>query len=160
MNPSRRDLAALLPILTAATAKAQPQTNARKGPPRPLPVLESKAYDVAPRTTEDTDIMKAHEFFRGITTRGQAVELKLRELAPGKAPHPPHKHASEEIIMLVEGALEVELNGTDGEFGTGQKMTLGPGSVIFDASNVVHGMRNPGQTWAKYFALALGDHTG
>ena len=158
MNFSRRELAALLPILAAASAKAQQQFGKKKGPTGPLPVLASKAYDVMPKSI-DTDIMKEHTFFRGITTRGQQAELKFRELAPGKVPHPPHKHASEEIIMLFEGTLEVELNGTVGEFGHGEKLTLGPGSVDFVASNDVHGIRNIGQTWAKYFAMALGDHS-
>jgi quercetin dioxygenase-like cupin family protein len=158
VNSSRRELAALLPILAAAVAKAQEPAGKKNRPAGPLPVLTSKAYDVMPKSI-DTDIMKEHTFFKGVTTRGQQVELKFRELAPGHPPHPPHKHVTEEIIMLFEGTLEVELNGTDGEFGGGQKTTLGPGGVIFDASNVVHGMRNVGQTWAKYFAISLGDHT-
>jgi mannose-6-phosphate isomerase-like protein (cupin superfamily) len=157
VNHSRRELAALLPML-AAMAKAQQPAGKKRGPSGPLPVLQSKVYDVMPKSI-DTDIMKEHTFFHGVTTRGQAVELKFRELAPGHPPHPPHKHVTEEIIMLVEGTMEVELNGTDGQFGTGERTTIGPGGVIFDASNVVHGMRNTGDTWAKYWAISLGDHT-
>jgi quercetin dioxygenase-like cupin family protein len=74
--------------------------------------------------------------------------MHITELAPGLAPHPPHHHAHEEMIMIHEGTLEVTI--------AGRSTKLGPGSVAYVASNEEHGWRNVSATRARYFVLALG----
>ena len=70
------------------------------------------------------------------------------ELAPGEMPHPPHQHVHEEVVVIREGTLEVTI--------AGQSSTLGPGSVIYVASNEKHGWKNTGATQAHYTILTLG----
>ena len=86
--------------------------------------------------------------FNGLTHRDYPVDLHLTELAAGAQPHPPHKHVHEEILMLQTGQLEVTMNG--------ETTRLTPGSVVYVASNDLHGWKNPGSTPAQYFVIALG----
>jgi quercetin dioxygenase-like cupin family protein len=79
---------------------------------------------------------------------GFGIELHETELAPGLAPHPPHRHDHEEMILIREGTLEVTIQG--------RSVNLGPGSVALVASNEEHGWRNVGTTRARYFVIALG----
>jgi quercetin dioxygenase-like cupin family protein len=57
-------------------------------------------------------------------------------LNPGKVSHPPHKHPNEELVILDSGTLEATSNG--------KTRKLGPGSVIFNASNQEHQVSNNG----------------
>ena len=91
---------------------------------------------------------RSRAVFDGETHGGFPVELHMTQLAPGEAPHPPHHHSHEEVLMLHEGTLEVTISG---------KVTnLTPGSVAFVASNEEHGWKNPGNVPAQYFVMALG----
>ena len=71
------------------------------------------------------------------------------ELPAGEAPHPPHSHVHEEMLLIREGLLEVTIGG--------KTTRLGPGSAAYLASNQEHGWRNVGTETARYFVLALGD---
>lgn len=94
-----------------------------------------------------------------ITTRGQQLSIHLSELGPGAAPHAPHVHSNEELVLIVEGTLKFDLNGKEGEFGHGKEMTCGPGSIALMASMVPHAWHNVGTTRARYYVLAVADHT-
>jgi quercetin dioxygenase-like cupin family protein len=69
-------------------------------------------------------------------------------LAAGEAPHPPHHHVHEELLLLRQGTLDATING--------QATHVTAGSVLFLASNDEHGWRNPGPDTAQYFVIALG----
>ena len=79
---------------------------------------------------------------------GLPIELHMTELAPGEAPHPPHHHVHEEMVILHQGTLEVTIMG--------HSVKLEPGSVAYVASGEEHGWRNVGTTPAQYYVLALG----
>jgi len=49
------------------------------------------------------------------------------------------------VIIVKEGTVEAMVNG--------QMKRVGPGSVIFQASNQLHGIRNVGQTAAVYHVI-------
>ena len=137
MNYSRRDFGLLLPALAAAGV-ANGQTAA----------LPSKTYAFDDLPIRNNGANKSRAVLDGKTHGGFPVEMHITELAPGLPPHPPHRHAHEEMIMIREGTLEVTISGK------GTK--LGPGSVAYVASNEEHGWRNVGTTRAQYFVLALG----
>lgn len=129
---TRRDLTLLSAGLIAATAKAQ------------KPALPSKTYRFEDLVLKGT----SRNVFDGFTHAGFHVDLHETELAPGKAPHAPHRHEHEEIAMIREGTLEVTIEG--------KVTTAGPGSVIYAASNDLHGWKNIGAKTAQYFVIALG----
>lgn len=85
------------------------------------------------------------QVFRNPTATLDELELHVTTLPVGGSPHPPHKHLDEEIIIVKEGLVESNLNGV--------MRRLGPGSVIFQASNQMHGIRNVGDTPAVYHVI-------
>ncbi|MBK5292548.1 MAG: cupin domain-containing protein [Acidobacteriia bacterium] len=130
--PTRREFAVLL------SAASQAQQNQ----------LPSKTYsfqDLAVRASGDD---RSRALFDGLTHTGFRVEAHHSELAPGLAPHPPHRHKNEEMLVIREGTIEVTISG--------KTSILGPGSVAFVASGEEHGWRNTGTTRAHYTVIALG----
>ena len=73
------------------------------------------------------------------------LRMHVSVIDPGKAPHPPHQHAGEEIIFLLEGTAEV-LIGTETQ--VARAMT-----ALFFPENVLHGMRNIGEVPMKYAVI-------
>ena len=132
MSYSRRDLTRLLPALALGGAAAENRT------------LPSKAWRF-----EDLERRKnSRAVLNGETHSGFQIDMHETELAPGEAPHPPHHHVHEEMIMLREGTMEVTIAGAVSK--------IGPGGVAYVASNEEHGWRNVGTTPAHYFVLAMG----
>ncbi len=136
MHVSRRELSLLLPALAATRGAAQ--TSA-------LPSKTFRFEDLAVRRSGPNRMRAVME---GATNGGVPIELHITELAPGEAPHPPHHHVHEEMILILEGKVEVTIQD--------HSATLGPGSAAFVASNEQHGWRNVGTGAARYFVLALG----
>lgn len=145
VNYSRRDLTLLFPAALAAINVA---TNAAgQNTPQNAP-LTSNTYRFEDLAVHSSGANRSRAILQGETHTGLPIELHMTELAPGQAPHPPHRHVHEEMIMIHEGTLEVTI--------AGRAATLGPGSSAFVASNDHHGWRNVGTTRALYFVLALG----
>lgn len=139
MLPTRRDLARLLPAAIVAPAFAAEE--------HALPSAVFP-FDALPAKTNAKNGNVTRQVLDGLTHTGYKVEVHLTELSPGEAPHPPHRHVHEEMVMMVRGALAVTI--------AGKTTRLGPGSSAYVASNVEHGWRNVGADRALYFVLALG----
>ena len=138
MNYSRRDLSLLLPALAAATAAAEDQKK----------TLATKIFKYEDLPVKVNGKNHGRAVLHGETHQGYAVELHMTELGPGQAPHPPHQHAHEEMLMLQSGTLVATVNG--------ETATLTAGSIAYIASNDLHGWRNPGPVRAQYFVIAFG----
>jgi quercetin dioxygenase-like cupin family protein len=136
MKYSRRDLSLLLPALAATCAAAQ--TSA----------LPSKIFRFEDLAVRSSGRNRMRAVLEGATHAGDPIELHITELAPGEMPHAPHHHVHEEMILILEGTVEVTI--------LDHHATLGPGSSAFVASNEQHGWRNVGNGAARYFVLALG----
>ena len=78
----------------------------------------------------------------GPTATLEELEIHVTTLNPGIASHPPHHHPNEEIVIVRTGTVEVLTGGV--------WKRLGPGSIIFNASNSEHALKNVGTTPATY----------
>jgi quercetin dioxygenase-like cupin family protein len=104
-------------------------------------------FDSLPRTP-NVNGGWAKPVMHGTLPTGEFVELHDTMLPPGKEPHPPHKHRNTEFVLIREGKLEY--TGDDGK-----AEPVGPGDVIYSASNQMHGLKNVGDTPAQYFIVSV-----
>jgi|SRR6185503_19573167 len=109
------------------------------------PVMQSSVFDWNSIPVKQTDVGSVRQFFRSPTITLDEFECHVTTLNPGLQPHPPHKHPNEELIIIREGTVETLSNG--------EWKKVGPGSVIFNASNQLHGLKNVGSTPAVYHVI-------
>lgn len=152
-NLNRRDLCIALPALAAlagitGTAHASSQINTQPATPGETVLSNSHTYTLDQLTAKRSENGESLQVVRGVLPTGEHVEVHETVLLPGHMPHPPHKHLHSEFMMIREGKLEFLNNGTP--------EPVGPGGVIFASSNVMHGLKNVGDTPAKYFVIAIG----
>jgi XRE family transcriptional regulator, regulator of sulfur utilization len=107
--------------------------------------LGSKAFDWNTIPAKTTEVGSVRSFFRARTATLEQLEVHVTALNPGKAPHPPHRHPNEEMVILRQGTIEV-LVGEEWK-------RVGPGSVVFFASNQLHGLKNVGDEPAIYHVV-------
>ena len=112
-------------------------------------VLPSTVLRFEEMTVRTAATMRSRAILKGATHSKFPVGLHQTELAAGQSPHPPHRHAHEEVLLLRGGTLAVNIAGHVTE--------LAAGGVVYIASNEEHGWRNTGTADAQYFVLALGD---
>lgn len=108
-------------------------------------VMKSTAVDWNNMEVRQTKFGSQRQVFRAPTATLDELECHITTLNPGEAPHAAHKHADEELILIKEGTVESTLEG--------ETRRVGPGSVIFQASNQMHGIRNVGDKPATYFVV-------
>jgi quercetin dioxygenase-like cupin family protein len=137
MSVSRRELTLLLPFLAIAEAQD-------------APTLGSHIYHPDQSIDLDGKEKKGGRIFYGKDHSGYRFEMHETVLAPGVAAHPPHKHVHEEIITMLEGTVEVNVEG--------RKQAAEKGSIIYYGSNQMHNLRNVGETPARYYVLELRGH--
>lgn len=65
-------------------------------------------------------------------------------IQPGKSPHDVHRHPEEELLIFTEGTGEIVIAGV--------RQPVKPGSVMYCAANVLHGVFNgPSSEMLFYF---------
>src|SRR6476661_9400904 len=109
---------------------------------KPAAILKSTVFDWNSWAVRNTDVGQSRQVVRQPTLTLDELEMHVTTLKPGLASHPPHKHTNEELLILKEGTLEALVDG--------QWKKVGPGSIVFQASNSCHGVRNVGTTPATY----------
>jgi quercetin dioxygenase-like cupin family protein len=108
-------------------------------------ILRSTAFDWDGVTVRKTAVGETRQFLRSPTATLDELELHVTTLNPGQTSHAPHQHANEELIIIREGTVEA--------FVLGEWKKLGPGSVIFNASNEMHAIRNVGTGPTTYHVV-------
>ena len=141
MDFSRRNFASTLPGIAALIAFPCPAADSGT-------VLPAKAYPYRelPVTTHDGNSFRP--ILQGLTHENFPLEIHETTLAPGAMPHPPHRHAHEEVFLVREGDVEATIDG--------KRERLNGGSAAYVASNLEHSIRNVGPGPAQYFVVALG----
>ena len=140
----------MLPALAAAQAAhaeqaaATPQAAGQGPQTTPLP---AKVYHSSAIPYKGDEKKKARRFFYGPEQSGYNLEMHETVLGPGVETHPPHTHPHQEIIIVVEGTVQVSMDG--------RADTVEAGSVIFYEPNRPHNLRNTGATPARYYVVEL-----
>jgi quercetin dioxygenase-like cupin family protein len=109
------------------------------------PIMRSSIFDWNSIPAKPTKTGATRKFFQAPTATLDELECHVTTLNPGESPHPPHKHPDEELIIVKEGTVEALVNG--------EARRVGPGSVIFQASNQMHSIRNVGDGPATYHVI-------
>jgi quercetin dioxygenase-like cupin family protein len=133
-----RDIGVALVAITATLAV----TGAQQTSPT---ILGSRTFDWDASTKKDVAYGSTRAFFRAPTVTLAELEMHVTTLNPGQTSHAPHQHANEELIIIKEGTIET--------LSLGVWKKVGPGSVIFNASNDLHGVKNIGTTPATYHVI-------
>lgn len=141
LSPRDIAVAALTAALTTGVLAAR-QTPA---PAPPATMMRSTVFDWTAMKDTATDVGSVRNVVRAPTPTLDELEMHITTLKPGLESHPPHQHPTEELIVIREGTVETLSQGV--------WKRLGPGSVIFNASNELHGLRNVGTTPAVYHVI-------
>ena len=139
MRVTRRDMVVALSavaITCSAGVLAQTRTKTIIGPS----VWDWNTMKVTP-----TDVGEVRSLGNGPTATLDDLELHVTTLKPGQTSHAPHRHPNEELVIIREGTVEV-LSG-------GVWKRVGPGGVVFNASNSPHALRNVGAGRAVYHVI-------
>lgn len=106
---------------------------------------KSMAFDWNKIDAIKTNTGEKRQFFNSITETLDILECHLTTLKPQETAHLPHQHPEEEMIIIKDGNVEALVDG--------DIKRIGPGSVIFQAANHLHTIKNIGNTNAIYFAI-------
>jgi quercetin dioxygenase-like cupin family protein len=153
-NMNRRDLCVALSSIAAVVAarpaagQATSATTTGQSASSENVLSVQRAYSFDQLPVSKTANGESRSVLHGVLPTGEAVEMHETTLLPGHMPHPPHKHRHSEFMLIREGTVEFDNDGTF--------QRLGPGGVIFAASNVMHGLKNVGESNANYFVIAVG----
>lgn len=82
-------------------------------------------------------------YFRRSTADLSSLVAGSYRLKPGMAPHPPHSHPEEELLVIAEGTGELSLEG--------KPTQVAQGSMMFCAADHTHGLVNTGQTPLTFY---------
>jgi quercetin dioxygenase-like cupin family protein len=151
-NLNRRDLLVALSAFAAiGSVQAEAQMPVVPAKPGEKVLSQSMVFPFDSLEARKNANGVSRPVVQGVLATGEAVEMHETTLLPGHMPHPAHKHRHEEFMMIREGQLEFDNDG--------KKERVGPGGVIFAASNVMHGLMNVGDVPANYFVIAIGRET-
>lgn len=138
MHWSRREFNVILPTLLGSFHSSAQEQNR----------IPSEVYVFENLPVRHSDKLEFRPIVSGKTVDGCNIAVHESALAPKSEPHPPHHHDGEEMFLILEGTLEVTING--------KSSRISRGSVAFIGSGDEHGIRNPGEIPAKYYVVELG----
>ena len=108
-------------------------------------VLSSRIFDWDSLKVAKTNVGFRRDVVRSPTATLDELEMHITTLNAGLESHPPHQHVAEELLIIKEGTLEALVNG--------QTLKVGPGSIVFQASNQPHSIKNIGTGPATYHVV-------
>ncbi len=136
---TRRDL--LVMLATAGTVLGTLAVAQETAPK----VMGSSVFDWTQIAVKKTAKGESRKFFQSPTSTLDELECHVTTLNSGEMAHPPHQHADEELIIVKEGTVESLVNG--------ELKRIGPGSVVFQAANQLHSIKNVGDGPATYHVI-------
>jgi quercetin dioxygenase-like cupin family protein len=123
-----------------------PPPKARKG--RAMITTLARSIPL-PLAEDPVKLWRAYPQFRGQTRTLDEMSCHMSVLSPGHHPHPPHIHPEEELLVVLDGEVEVEL--ADDPRGTGSnRHSLKPGMFSYYPNTQHHTIHNVGAAPASY----------
>lgn len=90
----------------------------------------------------DHDWGSLHTYFEGESYGTRDALAAVAIIKPGQQIHPPHEHAEEEYLMVLEGSGTWHLNGKD--------RSAKAGDMLYAAPWDLHGIKNTGSQPLKF----------
>jgi quercetin dioxygenase-like cupin family protein len=112
---------------------------------QPPAIMKSTVFDWNSLQAKDNNYGSSRPVVRAPTPTLEELEMHITTLNPGMTSHAPHQHANEELIIIRQGTVETLSQGV--------WKKVGPGSIIFNASNELHGIKNVGTDPAIYHVV-------
>jgi quercetin dioxygenase-like cupin family protein len=107
----------------------------------------SAVFDWAKLPVQTTKTGERRDVLKGSTVTMESLTCHATTVNAGDASHGAHRHLDDEIVIVKEGTMEATI--------TGRSQRAGAGSVLFFASNDLHGMRNAGDTRLTYYVIRM-----
>jgi mannose-6-phosphate isomerase-like protein (cupin superfamily) len=87
--------------------------------------------------------------FRGPTSACTSMSCHISVLSPGFSPHPPHVHPEEELLVVLDGAVEIEL-ADDASGANRRRIPMKPGMFSYYPMTQHHTIHSTGARPATY----------
>ena len=107
--------------------------------------------DCSPNVSQKTDF-QSYSLVNGPSPEMRLMEIHYSVLAPGKSPHPPHVHDEEEILIIIKGEAELQVESSKGSNQL-ELLTAHPGDFIYYPGNWRHTIKNVSDTPVIYLML-------
>ena len=111
------------------------------------PTRLSGVFDWAKLPVQSTKTGERRDVLKGSTVTMASLSCHATTVNAGHAAHAAHRHPDDEIVVVKEGTIEATING--------HSQRAGAGSILFFASNDLHGMRNVGDTRLTYYVIRM-----
>ncbi len=137
MAPLSRALATCAGALLVFAVSCHPMRQ------QPRPALQSSAIrSIEEAQREDFDWGTLYTYFQDESYGTRDGLAAVAVIKPGREIHPPHQHAEEEYLMVVEGNGTWHLNG--------RERPAKPGDMQYAAPWDVHGIKNTGRVPLRF----------
>jgi quercetin dioxygenase-like cupin family protein len=114
----------------------------------PPPQLTSAVYPLRiPLAPDESKGWKPYSIFRGSTADLRFISCHASALISGHCPHPPHAHQEEELLILLQGELDIILPEAQG---ADQRKRLKAGQFIYYPARYLHTIQAASQEPANY----------
>ena len=150
-----------LPPLIVVAGSAPSNGNRLVPPPRPPatePVMSQhtiRPIDL-PLARDEERGWKPHPLFTKATPIVSATASHVSVLEPGFSPHPPHSHAEEELLIVLDGEARLIVGPSDKEE-EGVEHIAGRGTVAYYPAFQFHTIRNRSDRPVTYLMLKWTD---
>lgn len=134
-----------------------PPSAAGDATPASLPRLTTRVQEFPLPLDPAPDPWRPHHLFAGRLAHVDALRCHVSGLRPGCSPHPPHRHAEEEILLMLAGEADLilpEWPAADG----GVRHRLSRGQFAYYPGGFAHTLEAVGDRPANYLMLRWSGH--
>ncbi|MGH6892009.1 MAG: cupin domain-containing protein, partial [Dongiaceae bacterium] len=117
---------------------------------RATPMITTLVRSVALPLAEDSvERWRPYGQFRGPTRTFADMSCHTSVLSPGHHPHPPHVHPQEELLIVLDGEVDIELADSPTDTSS-QRLRLKPGMFSYYPATQHHTIHNAGPKPVTY----------